>query len=880
VGCEQTESSTHLRVTYLYAVVVTDARTRALWDLVGVGGPVEREGLALVDGDRSVCHAELVDVVRARLDELALPARSLVVLAGSNRMDTVLTYLALHLGGHVPILTRDHADGLAAAWPATAVVHTHPGGWDLERTGRAPVVLHPDLALLMSTSGSTGSPKLVRLSQRNLTANAVAIAEYLRLGPHDRGVTSLPLHYCYGLSVLHAHLAVGAGVVLTDASVVDPCFRRAMQRHGVTNLAGVPHTFDLLEAAGFDWADHPTLRFVTAAGGRLAPERVLAWGARARAAGGELFVMYGQTEATARIAYLPPDRVRACPTAIGVPIPGVTLSLRPHPAVDDPEVGELVVRGPNVMLGYAEEPADLALGRAVEELATGDLARFRPDVGVYEVVGRAARFIKPFGLRIDLDRVEDVLAARWPGIAVTGDDRRLVAAAPGASMPELVAATIQVTGLPAACVAVVAVDAVPRTAAGKPDYAALRAHADHVGVDAAGPDETHESVAALYRHVLGVADLGPDDSFGTAGGDSLSYIECAVALEAILHEVPDDWHVRPVTELDGLARRTVATGAARRLALRPMDTTVVLRAVAIGAVVATHMRLFRGPGGAHLLLGVAGYNLSRFHLPLASARARVASASRSLARIAIPTSMWIGVNMFVAGGYSVGSLLLVNTYTGSPWRRDGRWQYWFVEAFVMITVAAVAVLAIPPVHRWAQRAPFGFALGLLVPGLAVRYRWIEFGDDYNYLFRAHSVAWFFVLGWLVHAATRHWQRLVTSALVLTTVPDFFGDAPRERFIMAGFLLLIWLPRLPVPAALHRPVALVAESSLAIYLLHWQVWPPLDRALPRDLAWTLTLALGVVAGVAVRRLPRLARATRAQSQAMPHRASAHAIAAAP
>jgi hypothetical protein len=847
-------------------VIATEGCSPALWDLVGDRAPDERDGLALVDGDHSMCHGQLVDAVRARLDELALPARSLVVLAGSNRMDTVLTYLALHLGGHVPILTRDHAHDLASAWPATAVVRTHPGGWDLERTGRTPVALHPDLALLMSTSGSTGSPKLVRLSQRNLTANALAIAEYLRLGPDDRGVTSLPLHYCYGLSVLHAHLAVGAGVVLTDASVVDPCFRRAVQRHGVTNVAGVPHTFDLLDAAGFDWADHPALRFMTAAGGRLGPERVLAWDARARVAGGELFVMYGQTEATARIAYLPPDLVRTCPTAIGVPIPGVTLDLRPHPAVDDPEVGELVVQGPNVMLGYAEQPADLALGGELDELATGDLARFRPEVGVYEIVGRAARFIKPFGLRIDLDRVEDVLAARWPDAAVTGDDRRVVAAAAGASLPEIVAATTELTGLPAACVVAVAVDAVPRTAAGKPDYAALREQAHETDAGAAAPDEAHESVAALYRTVLGVADLGPDDTFVTAGGDSLSYIECAVALEAILHDVPDDWHVRPVTELDAMARRPIATGAARQIALRPMDATVVLRAVAIGAVVATHMRLFRGPGGAHLLLGVAGYNLSRFHLPLASVRERVASASRSLARIAIPTSLWIGVNMCVAGGYSAGSLLLVNTYTGSPWRREGRWQYWFVEAFVMITLAAVALLTIPPLHRWAQRAPFGFALGLLVPSLAVRFGWVVFGDDYNHLFRAHSVAWFFVLGWLVHAARRHWQRLVASALVLMTVPDFFGYAPRERFIMAGFLLLIWLPRLPIPAALHRPVALVAESSLAIYLLHWQVWPPLDRALPRDLAWTLTLAVGVVAGTAVRRLPRLARAPRAQGLA--------------
>ena len=177
-------------------------------------------------------------------------------------------------------------------------------------------------------------------------------ASYLELTPDDRGITSLPLHYCYGLSVLHSHLAVGAAVVLTDASVVDPCFTEALRAHGVTNVAGVPHTFELLERAGPERLHVPTLRFITQAGGRMAPERVEQWLDRAEQWGAKFYVMYGQTEATARMAYLPPAIARHRPSAIGRPIPGGRLELRPVEGLPD-DVGELVYRGPNVMLGYA-----------------------------------------------------------------------------------------------------------------------------------------------------------------------------------------------------------------------------------------------------------------------------------------------------------------------------------------------------------------------------------------------------------------------------------------------------------------------------------------------------------------------------------------------
>jgi acyl-CoA synthetase (AMP-forming)/AMP-acid ligase II len=376
---------------------------------------------ALLEHDRQLTYAELADAVNERASQLGLREREIVLLTGTNSIEYVVSYLALLSAGHVPLLAGSHVARMAAAWRPAATVRADATGVAVEPGATQSRQLHPDLALLLSTSGSTGSPKLVRLSDHNLSSNARAIGSYLELTPDDCGITSLPLHYCYGLSVLHSHLAAGASVVLTDASVVDPCFTDALQAQRVTNMAGVPHTFELLERAGPDRLHVPTLRFLTQAGGRMAPERVEEWVDRAERWDAKFFAMYGQTEATARMAYLPPEIARRRPSAIGRPIPGGCLELRPVEGLPD-GVGELVYRGPNVMLGYATADADLAMGATLAELPTGDIGRFHADDGVFEFVGRRSRFVKPFGVRVDLDlrsRSSAARAKKSPSAATT-----------------------------------------------------------------------------------------------------------------------------------------------------------------------------------------------------------------------------------------------------------------------------------------------------------------------------------------------------------------------------------------------------------------------------------------------------------------------------
>ena len=741
---------------------------------------------ALVVGDRRVSYAELAGMVEAERDALG-PVRRLVQLSMRNDLDSVLTYLGALAGGHPILLSDDRDDiveGLVATYDPDVVVR--PRGREVRRTGTTHD-LHPELALLLSTSGSTGSPRLVRLSAANVQSNAEAIGEYLAIRDDDVAITTLPLHYCYGLSVLHSHLARGATVVLTSLSVVDPCFWDLARDHGVTSLAGVPYTFDLLDRVGFDRMDLPTIRSLTQAGGRLAPERVRRFAELGRRKGFDLFVMYGQTEATARMAYLPPDLALERPETVGVPIPGGRLRIEPTPEHGDQEVGELVYEGPNVMLGYAEAPADLAVGRVLTELRTGDLARRTSD-GLLEIVGRVARIAKVYGLRIDLERVERRLADAGHAARCASTEDTLVVAVEvaGRRARRMDAARVHalvrgVTGLPPSAVRVVTVDELPRLANGKPDLAAV--------VALAAPVSRHEptDVAATLSLVLGRDDVGPDDTFVSLGGDSLSYVEMSVRLEQLLGHLPENWHQRTVADLEGAS-------AVGRRRTREVETNVVLRALAIVAIVGTHGDLFVLPGGAHLLLALLGFNLARFQLTAAPRLDRCRGLLRSATRVAVPAVLWIGGVALATGSYPWQTALLVNGIAGPSAWSEPEWHYWFVEALVLIVVGVAVLLAVPALDRAERRWPFWFPVALAVAGLSTRFEVVgTVGVDQ--IHRAHVVFWLVALGWAAARAEHRGHRILVSALVVASVPGFFGDGSREAFVVLGVLVLLWIPRL-------------------------------------------------------------------------------------
>jgi acyl-CoA synthetase (AMP-forming)/AMP-acid ligase II len=770
---------------------------------------------ALVTSTGTVSYRELATRVAALRARLA-GERRLVLLRGSNTVGTIASYLAALGAGHAVLIAP--ADK-PVSWLTDAgydpdIVLTDGTVESVRERARHPI--HPDLALLLSTSGSTGSGKLVRLSRENLEANAESIAAYLQITPSDRAVTTLPMHYCYGLSVIHSYLLRGASLLLTDASVADRGFWDAVREHRVTSFAGVPHTFDLLDRVGFDRMDLPDLRYVTQAGGRMVPERVRSYAALGRRRGWRLFVMYGQTEATARMAYLPPDLAEDHPGSVGVAIPGGRLRIEPLPDSPDAWTGELVYTGPNVMMGYAEGPADLALGRVVTELRTGDLARLT-GAGLFEIVGRRNRFLKLFGLRIDLQQTEELLAAAGHVVACVGDDRTLQIAVVGfvdsaESIRQLVTRRL---GLPGHVVTVRAVPELPRVESGKVDYVRVR----QLFEDAA-PDDVADDLRALFAQVLDRADVTDDDTFVSLGGDSLSYVEMTVRLERALGTLPADWHTTPIGELSALKappRRWWSR-------IRRIETSVAIRAVAIIMIIGGHIGAIPMEGSAFALLAVAGYNFGRFTLATKERIDRVRSLAATIARIlAISLPVILTISALLPYYHLAG--FIDNDYIFAD-ETEGRleWQYWFIAALLCMQLVVLALIATPAVHRLERAYRFALPVALVAIGLVGRFELIP-GFEVPY---PAWLFWLFPFGWAIAQAKAVWQRVGLTAILVTVMWGAMENHPHEMLVIAYLSVLIWLPWLPSTKLVNRVAGAIAASTLATYLLHWQILPVLEE----------------------------------------------------
>ncbi|GER23802.1 AMP-dependent synthetase [Zafaria cholistanensis] len=802
---------------------------------------------AVILRDRVLSYRDLSARVDALAERLG-PVPRLVALAASNDLGSLVAYLAALAGGHpvavVPADKPQALDSLLAAYDPDVVLR---GGAEpvLEERRRGSIhVLHPDLALLMSTSGSTGSPKLVRLSHANVQSNAEAIAEYLRIGPADRAATTLPMSYCYGLSVINSHLLRGAALVLTDHSVVDPCFWEDFRTGGATSFAAVPYTFELLERVGFANMELDGLRYITQAGGRLDPGTVRRYAELGAERGWDLFVMYGQTEATARMAYLPPHLAATSPGSIGVPVPGGSFRIDPVPGL---EHGELVYAGPNVMLGYAEGPADLAAGRKVTELRTGDLARQTED-GLYEVVGRRSRFVKIVGLRIDLGRVEAMLHELGVQSAAAGTDERVVVAVEDGHDPVLLAKLLsQGLGLPRGALQVMPVDALPRLENGKIDYPAVRALDTGEAAAPAGPAVPAETAAgaapredakAIFRDTLDLEEVGDGDTFVSLGGDSLSYVAASIRLEKALGHLPADWHVTPVGRL--VPQATAPSAPARRwrpARPAPLETGIVLRAVAIVCIISSHVGFFSWQGTAHVLMAVCGFNFARFQLG-GERLPRLRRHLVSLTRIVVPSVAFIALAYAVTDRYTPANIALLNAIVG-PAEITEQWHFWFIELLAYILLCVAALLTIPWAHRAERRFPFGFPLALAGVGLLARFGVLDPQVPHTM-----PVLWLFGLGWAAARARAVWQRVLLTAVAVASVPGYFEDDPkRNAIILGGVLLLVWLRSIPVPSALHRPLGIVASASLYAYLTHWLVYPVVDDY-GKGLAVLASLASGI------------------------------------
>lgn len=800
----------------------------------------------------------------ARLREAAGDLVPLVALELATSHDAIAAYLGALRAGF-PLLIVEPGKGgpdspLVRAWrpDITLTADTRALIALSERTGWREDVAslptpHPDLGILLSTSGSTGEPKLVRLSARNIAANADSIAEYLDIHPCDRAATTLPLFYSYGLSVLNSYLSVGAGLVVTRSSVTDPEFWGNARTSGVTSLALVPHQFDLLRVAGFDGAELPTLRYVTQAGGRLDPGTMEHFWRLGRTAGWQLFIMYGQTEAGPRISYVPPDALPSAGHTIGRAVPGGRLWLVDDAGreISEPGIaGELVYAGPNVMMGYATTRPDLAKDAELTELRTGDVAERTPE-GYVRLVGRMKRFVKLYGLRLSLDQIEASLRSQGRVVHAVGTDEHLVLLCRDARDEEAVRKVVaDAYGLPAGAVHTAFLAETPLLPSGKVDDRALqRVASDAVARSAATRVMTpRTSLLELMALATRASEVRPTDTFVGLGGDSLSYLEVQIALDERLGEAPCGWERMTIAELVALEAQP-AEGDRRRRRGVPVGIDVVLRVVAIALIVVQHATTYPVFGGAWVLLAVMGFSAARLR-----AEQIAAGRSSALLRMLYPiVPLYFAILLVYAlfrDDVPLSYWLLVGNY--EPWTGGSLLVvYWFVSVYAQIVVVLAVVAALAPARRIVTSDPWRAATLAAGPLLVVLVLLAALdGPDGPAYVSQRGLAEclsVFVIGWMLQRMKGSHQVVVTVVLAVAVLA-LLDMTPRVLVLVVAALTLLGLDvHLRAPGGWARVINQVASTTLFVYLVHEVVVFGLERlgmpeALDALLALTLSLAL--------------------------------------
>jgi acyl-CoA synthetase (AMP-forming)/AMP-acid ligase II len=453
----------------------------------GAAGDSRTALIAAGSGER-LSYAELDSRVAAAAALLRLEHKGLVLIVGRHTVDCVVGYLGAWAAGHA-VMWLDR--GVRPLEFERLVEAYHPEiclvgegqtplpvlesyrieehevlGHVAFRDTPCPGELHPELGCLLLTSGSTGSRQAVRLRSTSVVANARAIAQALAVGAHDVAITSVPVAHAYGLSVLNSHLYAGAAIVLSESSIVEGSFWHAVRGHQVTTLAGVPVTYDLLHQLDPTRVVPASVVSMTQAGGHLNRVRREFFRSFMAARGGDFRVMYGQTEATARISVWPADLPADKADSVGKVIPGGAARI-------DPATGEILYRGPNVMMGYAEGRADLAQPGDIDELHTGDTGYLDGDNYLF-LTGRSKRIAKVAGIRVDLDDIERMLGDREVA-AIDHDGCLVVFCVNGGHRDAagIAAALEKRAGLDRSLLKVLSIDALPRSSAGKVLYADL-----------------------------------------------------------------------------------------------------------------------------------------------------------------------------------------------------------------------------------------------------------------------------------------------------------------------------------------------------------------------------------------------------------------------
>ncbi len=449
-----------------------------------------RESIAVVDDSGTeVTYKTLCEFCEEFHKVLSI--RTLVFIFSENSIGSVLGYVACINNNVVPLILSCNTDNQLVEtliniyqpeylWMPESMTNNYNStkiyfnyGFILVKTDLRSYPMNKELALLLPTSGTTGSPKLVRHSYNNLESSALNVSQLFNIKVTDNALCILPMHYTMGLSVISSHFFAGATILLSKKSLLDGDFWKMVREKQATSFTGVPYSYEILNRLRFTRMKFPSLQIITQGGGKMGEELFKLYSDYAEKNGIKFIATYGQTEGTSRMAYLPANLAKTKTCSIGIAVPNGKLSLVDDNGkeIEDMEAeGELVYYGKNVTLGYATSGEDLSKGDENNGvLFTGDIARRDVD-GCYFIIGRKKRFLKIYGLRIGLDEIESLLKYEFKIDCVcTGDDEVLKIVVTSGDTTDIINFIIKKTGLFHQSIKVIKIDSLPHTESGKLD---------------------------------------------------------------------------------------------------------------------------------------------------------------------------------------------------------------------------------------------------------------------------------------------------------------------------------------------------------------------------------------------------------------------------
>lgn len=786
--------------------------------------------------------------------------KQLLLLAADNSLESLTAYLGA-LRASVPVIFAPHDKpdtflNIQRQFSPTLTYQRVDGIYQLDYYPEYESNDHDfpeQLAVMISTSGSTGSAKLVKLSVANINANAKSISEYLELTSSDRSMTTLPMFYSYGLSVINSYFTTGASIVLNEESVVEDRFWTRFNHYKCTAFAGVPYSYEMLKRNGFEGRVLPSLRYMTVSGGKSAKEMIEYFATLSKRRGWRFFPMYGQTEATSRMTYMPPEQVLEHCGSIGIPIPRGRIELideHGHVVTGANKPGEIVYYGPNVMMGYATKREDLYDDSVLTKLHSGDIA-WRDEGGFYFISGRKSRFLKIFGNRVGLDDLENALRAMGYVTICGGTDRHLIVMTiDQGKKAEIESALMEKFSLTRQYASVDEVNDFPLLSSGKIDYAKLvrmseeRAQQQEKAVAALG-SSNGLMIRDIYAQIFPAANISPDSTFKSLGGDSINFVQMTIMLEKKLGDLPAEWQSYSIQQMEALNPEKNNTF------LQAIDSSIVLRAFAISEVLAyhCHFKLFGNLtfGGAAMLLFLVGYSFARFQYSTVLTGKVWTTLAPFMKKLFVPymaTILFFIVLKLIRGKTPDYDMLLVvsNLYR---LQLDSLQYVWFFQILIECFVLLGLMFSIRKIRTFLSVDMAKSALALFgffsIFGLLIDY----FVWDTAYL--AHNVPhldilviWAGVCVYLAYETTYRWLAAVAAVLVFFLMANHHIIFPQEYiWLSTGVLVLTLAPRMKVPKLVKPVLTEIAAASYYLYFVHVPVLMVISRFVESP-AWSFVL----------------------------------------